>query len=36
VAGARHIDRGYAGMDEALRALGADVTRTRIADPAYA
>jgi UDP-N-acetylglucosamine 1-carboxyvinyltransferase len=36
VTGARHIDRGYAGMDAALRALGADVTRTRIADPAYA
>ena len=36
VVGARHIDRGYAGMDDALRALGADITRTRIPDPAYA
>ncbi len=36
VSGARHIDRGYAGMDSALRALGAEVTRTRIPDPAYA
>ena len=36
VAGARHIDRGYAGIDLALRSLGADVVRTRIPDPAYA
>jgi UDP-N-acetylglucosamine 1-carboxyvinyltransferase len=36
VSGARHIDRGYAGLDTALRSLGADVTRTRIPDPAYA
>src|ERR687886_1553810 len=36
VAGARHIDRGYAGMDLALRALGADVSRPHVADPAYA
>jgi UDP-N-acetylglucosamine 1-carboxyvinyltransferase len=36
VVGASHIDRGYAGFDTALRALGADVTRTRVADPAYA
>ena len=36
VAGARHVDRGYAGMDAALRGLGADVVRTRLPDPAYA
>jgi UDP-N-acetylglucosamine 1-carboxyvinyltransferase len=36
VAGASHVDRGYAGFDTALRSLGADVTRTRVADPAYA
>jgi UDP-N-acetylglucosamine 1-carboxyvinyltransferase len=35
VAGAKHVDRGYAGFDTALRALGADVTRTRVEDPAY-
>jgi UDP-N-acetylglucosamine 1-carboxyvinyltransferase len=35
VAGAQHVDRGYAGFDTALRELGADVTRTRVADPAY-
>jgi UDP-N-acetylglucosamine 1-carboxyvinyltransferase len=27
VSGAQHIDRGYAGFAESLRALGADVTR---------
>jgi UDP-N-acetylglucosamine 1-carboxyvinyltransferase len=27
VSHAHHIDRGYAGFDEALRRLGADVTR---------
>jgi UDP-N-acetylglucosamine 1-carboxyvinyltransferase len=27
VSGAQHIDRGYAGFADALRALGADVTR---------
>ena len=36
VAGTKHVDRGYAGMDAALRSLGADVSRTRIPDPAYA
>jgi UDP-N-acetylglucosamine 1-carboxyvinyltransferase len=36
VAGAKHVDRGYAGFDDALRALGAEVSRTRVADPAYA
>ena len=36
VAGARHVDRGYAGIDAALRGLGADVARARIAGPAYA
>jgi UDP-N-acetylglucosamine 1-carboxyvinyltransferase len=36
VSGASHVDRGYAGFDTALRQLGADVTRTRVADPAYA
>jgi UDP-N-acetylglucosamine 1-carboxyvinyltransferase len=29
VSGARHVDRGYAEMDHALRALGADVTRVQ-------
>jgi UDP-N-acetylglucosamine 1-carboxyvinyltransferase len=27
VSGAQHIDRGYAGFEQALRGLGADVTR---------
>ena len=27
VSGAQHIDRGYAGFAEALRGLGADVSR---------
>jgi UDP-N-acetylglucosamine 1-carboxyvinyltransferase len=34
VAGAAHVDRGYAAMDVTLRALGADVTR--VAAPQYA
>ena len=36
VAGALHVDRGYAGFDAALRGLGAEVTRARMPDPAYA
>jgi UDP-N-acetylglucosamine 1-carboxyvinyltransferase len=35
VSGARHIDRGYSGMDLALRGLGADVTRVPVAEPAF-
>jgi UDP-N-acetylglucosamine 1-carboxyvinyltransferase len=35
VAGAQHVDRGYAGMDAALRGLGADVTRVVQRDFAY-
>ena len=27
VSGAHHVDRGYAGFAEAMRGLGADVTR---------
>ena len=27
VSGAHHVDRGYAGFDEAMQGLGADVTR---------
>jgi UDP-N-acetylglucosamine 1-carboxyvinyltransferase len=33
VSGAQHIDRGYAGFAENLRALGADVTREQDDDP---
>ncbi len=36
VTGARHVDRGYDGMDAALRSLGADVTRVRVSDPVFA
>jgi UDP-N-acetylglucosamine 1-carboxyvinyltransferase len=35
VAGAQHVDRGYAAMDVALRSLGADVTRVVLPEPAY-
>jgi UDP-N-acetylglucosamine 1-carboxyvinyltransferase len=35
VAGAHHIDRGYAGMDAALRGMGADVTRVVLPEYAY-
>lgn len=35
VAGAQHVDRGYAAMDAALRALGADVTRATMPEYAY-
>jgi len=35
VAGVEHIDRGYAAMEVSLRALGADVTRVPVAEPAY-
>jgi UDP-N-acetylglucosamine 1-carboxyvinyltransferase len=35
VAGAQHIDRGYAEMEVALRALGAEVTRVVQPDFAY-
>jgi UDP-N-acetylglucosamine 1-carboxyvinyltransferase len=34
VAGAKHVDRGYAQMDVALRALGADITR--VVQPEFA
>jgi UDP-N-acetylglucosamine 1-carboxyvinyltransferase len=35
VAGVEHIDRGYAAMEVSLRALGAEVTRMPVAEPAY-
>jgi len=35
VAGAQHVDRGYAELDVALRALGADVTRIVLPEYAY-
>ncbi len=35
VHGARHVDRGYCGFDDSLRALGAQVERVRLPDPAY-
>jgi len=35
VTGVHHIDRGYDGMDHALRSLGADVTRVSVAEPTY-
>ena len=35
VSGAHHVDRGYAGFAEAMRALGADVTR-EVDDAQYA
>jgi UDP-N-acetylglucosamine 1-carboxyvinyltransferase len=35
VAGAQHIDRGYAAMDVTLRALGADVSRVVLPEYAY-
>jgi UDP-N-acetylglucosamine 1-carboxyvinyltransferase len=35
VSGAHHVDRGYAGFAEAMRALGADVTR-EVDDAPYA
>ncbi|HET9654684.1 MAG TPA: UDP-N-acetylglucosamine 1-carboxyvinyltransferase [Kineosporiaceae bacterium] len=34
VMAAGHIDRGYAGMDAALRGLGAEVTRISVPEPA--
>jgi UDP-N-acetylglucosamine 1-carboxyvinyltransferase len=33
VSGAQHIDRGYAGFDEKMQKLGADVTREPDEDP---
>jgi UDP-N-acetylglucosamine 1-carboxyvinyltransferase len=36
VAGVQHIDRGYAGMDTALRGLGAEVERVTLPEFAYA
>lgn len=36
VSGARHIDRGYEHLDQALRGLGADVTRVEHADFVFA
>jgi UDP-N-acetylglucosamine 1-carboxyvinyltransferase len=33
VMAAEHIDRGYAGMDAALRGLGAQVTRVSVQEP---
>jgi UDP-N-acetylglucosamine 1-carboxyvinyltransferase len=35
VAGAAHVDRGYAELESALRSLGADVTRIPQSDFAY-
>jgi UDP-N-acetylglucosamine 1-carboxyvinyltransferase len=34
VTGVRHVDRGYAGFDVALRSLGADVSRVDLPEPA--
>ena len=28
VGGIKHIERGYSGLDERLRSLGADIERT--------
>jgi UDP-N-acetylglucosamine 1-carboxyvinyltransferase len=36
VSGARHIDRGYEGMDRTLRGLGAQVSRVEQTDFAFA
>jgi UDP-N-acetylglucosamine 1-carboxyvinyltransferase len=35
VAGAHHVDRGYAGIDAHLRSLGADVVRVAVPEYAY-
>ena len=32
----QHIERGYENVEEKLRALGADIKRVHIADPAVA
>jgi UDP-N-acetylglucosamine 1-carboxyvinyltransferase len=35
VHGVAHVDRGYAGLDRDLRAMGADVRRVAVPAPAY-
>jgi UDP-N-acetylglucosamine 1-carboxyvinyltransferase len=35
IAGAEHLDRGYASMESSLRSLGADVSRVPLPAPAY-